>query len=798
MTSRAERVFLLAAALVVPVVSVMLANGYPYLKDSGELTASMATGGIAHPTGFPAQHALASILAILPVGPVSFRIALVCALAGTVAFLLTALLALAFARAQQARPGVVRWNAGLLSCAAGCALVVSDVFWLHWINVEVYVPSLALSGFLILAALRAAGEPDRTGGWLGLLMLAGGVSCGMHVTCLAVFIAGVVLVLTYRIQRTKVLSPEGLGGIDPGGKTQPDPPLKRPGLATRAAALGCVLRSWLLFFLPAALVVLYLPLRAMQEPVRNWGDPSSFTRLLAHLTGASIRSSFSESMFRFDLGFLSSSAGLYASQIWSQTASLLPLAAVGLCVLALRSVRLGTYVLALLMLDAGFSILVNPMGMEEKQTSLLSLMLLCALAGAGGMWVTERIHSRLAFRRAGEALATATRRRAWSGRGKASASFPTISVRTGSPCPAPANPRVMRWAAVLLHAATLCLAVALLTASPVESLSVPARANRRSSFAYQMGLSALHQCEPDAIEATSQDDLSAVSLYLKEVEQRRLDVLHVVKQMICDGTFMGPLLASQPHIAVGEISTIFNAECDEEGRGVYQAWSRLRPVVDRLSIPLAWELGDSLLDEVYEDLLWPDYPCFVSTRRESKPGGVSVGKHLYFGWKYGQVLKSAEQFLEDDMASSVVGEYERLAGAWLLRQSSGTEEALIACRVLESAVRHAPRNCQAMNNHSACLFAIGRLGEAEKAARAALDSCPLYLTSRVNLVRYLLFQGKLEEGKAEIGIITRSFPRDEWAEPFSRLQDQLRHAGLDSSAALLRVPAGNVPPTGNR
>src|SRR5690606_5718046 len=65
-----------------------------------------------------------------------------------------------------------------------------------------------------------------------------------------------------------------------------------------------------LFFLAGLTPYLYLPLRALQNPLHNWGDPSTWERFWRHITGAQ----FETLMF--------SSSGVARSNLWRYVESI--------------------------------------------------------------------------------------------------------------------------------------------------------------------------------------------------------------------------------------------------------------------------------------------------------------------------------------------------------------------------------------------------------------------------------------------------------------------------------------------
>ena len=66
-------------------VYVSTASGYAHWFDSGEFVAHVADFGVSHPPGHPLAAIVLGAANLAPIGALSFRVALVCALLGAVA-----------------------------------------------------------------------------------------------------------------------------------------------------------------------------------------------------------------------------------------------------------------------------------------------------------------------------------------------------------------------------------------------------------------------------------------------------------------------------------------------------------------------------------------------------------------------------------------------------------------------------------------------------------------------------------------------------------------------------------------
>jgi len=729
-TDREHRVVFLVTIVALSLLA-LFANPYPFFKDSGELASSMANTGIAHPTGFPLQHVVGSLVSLFPFGPISFRLSLLSAFGASIAFFVTMLLSIGLGRkAMPMNSGVDREGRPAdrsipllqytVASGAGAALLLSDTVWFHSLNVEVYAPSLGLSALLILAALNTMTTGSRR--WFNAGMLCGGLAFGMHVTCVMVFGISIVFVLISLLVRH-------------GRKPE--------------SVLAEMFFPGLLFVALGGLAVLYLPLRALQEPVRNWGDPSSLPALLAHLSGRSIRTSFSREMLQLDWHHIRVFGGTYAEQMTHQMGSLMPLSLLGVAVL-LKKRRLEAALLLLLLLaDAAFSILLNPMGQVEKQTSTLSLLVLAIMAGIGMVAVATTLRKRPAVRSVGQA------------------------------------------ALVLVM-----LAVTLF--SPAASLTPHARMSRVSSLAYATACRAFHDMQPEALLVSSQDDMSALGIYMQEVEHRRPDGIHLVKQMVCVPSFLDPVLRRAPENQLPEtLRAATLQQCDSaQGRAggpgeMVRAWAAILTQLEAHRFPISWELGEPAVDSLLAGRLSPGFPCFTAdwTMTDERLATEVREFATEFNAFFDRI--SAQRMTADDISANAMADYARLLGAFVMRSARGRDGLFMlqtACSLFSGATRLVPGNCRALNNLSVCLGSIGKVDEAAAAAGLAAHSCPLYSTARVNLIRYLLLsrkEGTLTQAREELAKLAQSCDRSEFEPLLARLHGQLEAIGLAQEAALV-------------
>lgn len=217
-------------------------SGHGHWLDSGEFVAAATDLGISHPPGQPLGTLTMALAMALPLGPIAFRVALVCAL-------FAALGLGAFYRALDAtlrQVGLV-WDAVVIPLCVGTTwlLGASYGYWFQAVRPEVY----ALEGALLLVALErlvalelAFPHPDVRP--LYHASLAFGLALSNH-HFLAFLLLPVAMPTLARVRLYKGT---------------------RPVVVAAACAL------------PGLSVYLYLLLRAHAEPYLNLGEPKDFAR----------------------------------------------------------------------------------------------------------------------------------------------------------------------------------------------------------------------------------------------------------------------------------------------------------------------------------------------------------------------------------------------------------------------------------------------------------------------------------------------------------------------------------------
>ena len=119
-----------------------------FLGDSGELTTALATGGIAHPPGYPLYTILGKLFSFLPVGSVAFRINLFSSVCGalTVIFLIMTILELN----RSLFRNTMKSHRIIFAVSAGLLFGFSYLFWYLSIVAEIYTLDSMFIALLIL------------------------------------------------------------------------------------------------------------------------------------------------------------------------------------------------------------------------------------------------------------------------------------------------------------------------------------------------------------------------------------------------------------------------------------------------------------------------------------------------------------------------------------------------------------------------------------------------------------------------------------------------------------------------
>ena len=238
-----------------------------YFIDSGELAVVCKTLGIAHPTGYPLYTLLGKLFTLIPLKSIIFRLnflssILICF---TNLFVFLILLDLSKVISIPKAEGLKIWGAFL----GALVFAFNPTLWSQATTNEVYALNIFLQTLVVYLSLfwylrtqnNKGGKADKT---LFLFVFLYGLSFGDHMSTLLLFPALAFL----------ILMAEG----------------KQVFHTERFLTL-------VLFFILGLTVYLYLPIRAVQKPLLNWGDPANFTNFIRHVSAWQYRVwMFSESV----------------------------------------------------------------------------------------------------------------------------------------------------------------------------------------------------------------------------------------------------------------------------------------------------------------------------------------------------------------------------------------------------------------------------------------------------------------------------------------------------------------------
>jgi hypothetical protein len=303
-------------------------------RDSGEIGTAAHALGVAHPTGFAVDLLFLRAASFLPLGSIAFRQNLCVALEAALALGLLAGLADRAALALGASRNAARWTGAAL---AACALLGWQTFAATAIGVEVYALALA-------CALLALDGLSRGGVAAGTALIVIGFAPGLHVTAGLFALLGMLWFVPHRGARA------GLRFV-----------------AVRLPVMAV-----------CALVVSYLPLASLRQPVLDWGDPEDLSRLFGHLTAARIRGAFEGEMLQND-----AAASLEVVTQWLELWPLAPFALLAVVVGVRRKPLAILAPLSLCAADLAYAVWVNPMGAGDRQVGHMAGAGLCMLGGTG-------------------------------------------------------------------------------------------------------------------------------------------------------------------------------------------------------------------------------------------------------------------------------------------------------------------------------------------------------------------------------------------------------------------------------
>ena len=279
-----KKYFFLLTSLFVFIIYIITSAPSVVQIDSGELAAVQATLGIAHPTGYPLFTMIGYLFSLIPlpmtkIFQLNILAAIYCSAAigvftYTIKFCLDNLSS--FKKKQPVRkesskkekkkskdknektekPAEIPENLKLLTAVlGGLILAFSRTFWFQSTSVEVYSLHLILITLIILFLLKAyvsSLENDKLINWL---------------------VFSFFLALGFTNHLTTILILPGVAYLY----------FSRYGFNSKGFKRLAIM---ILFFIPIlVLIYSYLPIRASQNPLLDWGNPVDWERIYRHVTG---------------------------------------------------------------------------------------------------------------------------------------------------------------------------------------------------------------------------------------------------------------------------------------------------------------------------------------------------------------------------------------------------------------------------------------------------------------------------------------------------------------------------------
>jgi hypothetical protein len=278
-----EKYFYLVTAILVFIIYLFTIAPSVVQIDSGELAAVQATLGIAHPTGYPLFTIIGYIFSLIPlpftkIFQLNLLAAIYCSAAAGV-FTYTIKLCLdnlgVFVSKEQVKAittknkkkkkskrekekpqTMISDRAKFISAVfGGFALAFSKTFWFQSTSVEVYSLHLLLITVIILILMKTyilSFNNDEIKPWLIFAMVLA-LGFTNHMTTLLI-LPGTAYFYFSRFKINKV-------------------------------SVNRVLKMILIFVPVLLMIYSYLPIRASQNPLINWGNPIDMERILRHISG---------------------------------------------------------------------------------------------------------------------------------------------------------------------------------------------------------------------------------------------------------------------------------------------------------------------------------------------------------------------------------------------------------------------------------------------------------------------------------------------------------------------------------
>lgn len=352
------------------------------LHDSGDMIAAAYVLGIPHPTGYPLYCLLGKLwMTILPIGNIAYRMNLASAVCASLACMMVYFIVLKLTvnskqwtvKRDFSNSSILPFSVSiskLIPAIVGALMLAfATTFWEQAVIAEKYTLNALFATLLIFILLK----------WAEAMSTEHGArSTEQKTLCsklqaqrlLYLFTFTLGLSFTHHMQ-TIFLVPASIFFIIAGWWKY-----KYSLLST----LYSLLNMFYLFILPLSLY-LYLPIRANAHPPHNWGDPSTFTRLIAHLSAEEYRGRY------FTSTDILLRLGEHISTLFSLqfTPYILIIGLIGICVFLLRQRLIFLFLFLIFIADAFYSIHYTILNIEDYYIPSYIILSICIGYGIVGI-----------------------------------------------------------------------------------------------------------------------------------------------------------------------------------------------------------------------------------------------------------------------------------------------------------------------------------------------------------------------------------------------------------------------------
>ena len=236
--------------------------------DSGELITVAYTLGIAHPPGYPLYTLFGNLfITLIPIGNIAYRMNMESALFASLAVMMTYFIIL--------KLSIINYQLSIIriipSVVAALILAFSATFWEQAVIAEKYTLNaffFTLIIFILLKWQETQNSKLKTQNYLYLFAFLLGLSFCHHFQTIYLVPGSIFFILATSLRKSKVKSQK----------------LKVENFFKKFTFYILHFTFFILLFLLPLTLWCYLPLRALQDPVLNWGDPDTLGKFFDHIT----------------------------------------------------------------------------------------------------------------------------------------------------------------------------------------------------------------------------------------------------------------------------------------------------------------------------------------------------------------------------------------------------------------------------------------------------------------------------------------------------------------------------------